>query len=246
MECIVCYETEYTIDQALKHSFIRLPCESTKDSLNKHIICFKCFIMNINGKCPMCRFNYKSTYEYNYVEDDNEVHTPHIQLDTMPLLQGTQLLTEEDFIDDNLQEINTYIQDIHNELENTINELEDTTITNEYDEDISIMTVEQNWISYKDNLNRLTDFIEQEIYNKGLLRNYQTMYTLIDLIRSFNNVYNMPDSIIEFVDDFDMIRRMYLTELLESFSTNKPISDIKYCLIKYIQHELYVRRERDE
>jgi hypothetical protein len=60
MECIVCYETQETIDEHLKHSFIVLPCEGTRKNNDKHTLCFTCFMRNETATCPMCRFNYKN------------------------------------------------------------------------------------------------------------------------------------------------------------------------------------------
>lgn len=53
-ECCVCYSTTEDIEPAMKNSFVVIPCGG------QHVMCFSCFMMNANAKCPMCRFNYKT------------------------------------------------------------------------------------------------------------------------------------------------------------------------------------------
>ena len=71
-ECCVCYSTTEDIEPVMKNSFIVIPCSG------QHVMCFSCFMLNANAKCPMCRFNYKTmsdaAAEPNYLPVRQQYH----------------------------------------------------------------------------------------------------------------------------------------------------------------------------
>ncbi len=70
VECVVCFETDATIDNTYKNSFVSLPCPGTIDTEAKHMVCFPCFItlMKLNGNCPMCRHHFIPAAPDKYME----------------------------------------------------------------------------------------------------------------------------------------------------------------------------------
>ena len=81
-ECCVCYSTTEDIEPAMKNSFVVIPCGG------QHVMCFSCFMMNANAKCPMCRFNYKTMSEAAAAEPN---YRPQPQAIDYPIEQNEDI-----------------------------------------------------------------------------------------------------------------------------------------------------------
>jgi hypothetical protein len=74
MECSICYiKSNEEENHRINATFVTLPCEG----MQKHVLCFRCFIMNhatSHGKCPVCRNNYMEfvaeTYDIGLEQSD--------------------------------------------------------------------------------------------------------------------------------------------------------------------------------
>lgn len=80
MECAICYVNN--TDVSPRDTFVVLPCEATQHLVQRHTLCFQCFIANhatSGGECPVCRDNYmdyvRETHDVPLQTDDGASYT---------------------------------------------------------------------------------------------------------------------------------------------------------------------------